>query len=118
MVSQRVVQVLPALSAQRLTGCHVDERGNLLVQASGRSVPAGSLPPGDRDLCFLALKLGLLEQALAAGKAAAVLDDVFAGLPETVRRTAARLLKQLGRAGQILHATADPAFREAADHLV
>ncbi len=116
VVSQRVAQVLAALSSQRLASCLVDDRGNILVQASGRTVPAASLPPNDRDMCFFALKLGLLEHALSAGKAVALVDDAFAGLPEGSRRIVARLLKQLARAGQILHATSDPAFREAADH--
>ncbi len=116
IVSQRVGQLLPALSAQRLAGCLVDERGNVLVQGGGRTVPAGSLPPADRDLCFLALKIGLIEHALSSGKTIALIDDAFSGLPEGARRTVARLLKQLARAGQILHVTSDPAFREAADH--
>jgi len=33
-----------------------------------------------------------------------------------VRRTAGRMLKALARPGQVIHATTDPAFREAADH--
>jgi hypothetical protein len=45
-----------------------------------------------------------------------VADDAFTGLPETVRRVLARLLKQIARPGQLLHATADASFREAADH--
>jgi hypothetical protein len=46
----------------------------------------------------------------------AVLEDAFGGLPDASRRALGRLLKQLGRAGQIVHATADAAFRESADH--
>jgi len=112
----RVGQLLPAISAQRFSGLLVDERGNLLVQGGGRTVPAATLTPADRDLCYVALKVGFLEQALAAAKAVAVLDDAFGGLAEPARRALARLLKQLGRAGQIVHATTDPVFREAADH--
>jgi hypothetical protein len=116
IASQRVAQVLPTLSAQRLGSLFVDDRGNVLVQGGGRTVPASSLPPADRDLCFLALRMGLLEHALSAGKAVALIDDAFSGLPEGIRRAAARLLKQLARGGQILHATSDAVFREAADH--
>jgi hypothetical protein len=112
----RVGQLLPAISAQRLSGFLVDERGNFLVQGGGKSVLAGTLGPADRDLCYLALKVGFLEQALAAGRTVALLDDAFGGIPDAARRTLARLLKQLGRAGQIVHATSDPVFREAADH--
>ena len=115
-IQPRVLQLLPAVSAQRFSALLVDERGNLLVQGGGKTLPVATLAAADRDLCFVALKLGFLEQALAAGKSVAVVEDALGGLPEPVRRTVARLLKQLGRAGQIVHATADPLFREAADH--
>ncbi len=55
-------------------------------------------------------------EALAAGKVVAVSDDAFSGLSEGARRFAARVLKQIARPGQLVHATADPSFKEAADH--
>jgi len=110
-------QVLQALSGNRITGLGVDDRGNLAIEAGGRSSPAASLPPADRDLAFLALKLAVIERALAAGKLVALADDAFAGLPEGARRLAGRILKQLARPGQLVHATADVAFRESADHV-
>ena len=88
-----------------------------MAQRSGQPTAAAALQPGDRDLVFLALKLALIERALAGGKQVAVADDAFAALPETARRLAGRLLKQLARPGQLLHATADIAFRESADHV-
>jgi hypothetical protein len=115
-IQPRVGQLLPALSGQRFSGCLVDERGNVSVQGGGRAVPAGSLPPADRDLVWLAVKLGVLEQALSRGRTVAFLDDAFAGLPDGARRSLAGLLKQLGRIGQIVHATQDPICRQAADH--
>lgn len=115
-LSARASQALAGLSFQRLQALAVDDRAHLAVQAGGRAAPVASLPPADRDLVYLALKLALLEQALAGGKAVAILDEAFAGLSDGARRFAARLLKQLARPGQVLHATADPAFREAADH--
>jgi hypothetical protein len=111
-------QALLGLSFQRLQAIQVDDRGNVLVQSGGRAVAAPSLAPADRDLVWLSLKLAFVEQALAAGKLVAVADDAFAGLSEGARRFAARLLKQLARPGQLLHATSDPSFREAADHAV
>jgi hypothetical protein len=75
-----------------------------------------TLPPADRDVVFLALKLALLEQALATGRQVALVDDAFAALSDGGRRFAAKLLKQVARAGQVIHATVDPAFKEAADH--
>lgn len=117
-VQPRVSQLLPALSGQRLGGCLADDRGNLLVQAAGKISPMASLPSADRDLVFLSVKVGLVEQALAGGRTVAFAEDAFAGLPEQSRRILARLLKQMARAGQIVHATSDPVFREAADHAV
>jgi hypothetical protein len=112
----RIVQVLPAISSQRLSNFFVDERGNLQVQTGGKLVPAVTLTPADRDVCFAVLKLGFVEQGLAAGKAVAVLEDAFAVLPDGSRRVIARLLKQVAKGRQVVHATADPIFREAADH--
>jgi hypothetical protein len=115
-VAQKASQTLSGLSFQRLQGLHVDDRGNIQVQTGGRPVPAMTLPPADRDVVWLALKLAFVEQALAAGKLVAVSDDAFGGLSEGARRFAARLLKQIARPGQLVHATTDPSFKEAADH--
>jgi hypothetical protein len=115
-MQSRIVQVLPALTAQRLANFFVDERGNLQVQMGGKLVPAATLPPADRDACFAVLKLGFAEQGLAAGKAVVVLEDAFGVLPEGARRVLARLLKQVAKGRQVVHATPDPIFREAADH--
>jgi hypothetical protein len=115
-VAQKASAALVGLSFQRLQALQVDDRGNVQVQTGGRPAPALSLAPADRDVVYLSLKLAFLEQALAAGRAVAVADDVFAGLSEGSRRFAARLLKQMARPGQLLHATSDAAFREAADH--
>ena len=109
-------QALSGLTLNRLTGVGSDDRGNVQVVSGGRATPALTLPPGDRDLLYVALKLALLEQAVTSGKTVALLEDAFAGLSDGARRTIGRLLKQAAKAGQILHATSDPAFREAADH--
>jgi hypothetical protein len=115
-VAQRASQALAALSFQRLLGIVVDDRANVQVQSGGRAVAAASLPTADKDLVWLALKLSFVEQGLAAGNAIAVLEDAFGGLTDGARRSAARLLKQIAKPGQLLHATSDPSFREAADH--
>ncbi len=115
-VAQRASQTLAGLSFQRLQGIQVDDRGNVQVQSGGRPVPAMTLAAADKDLVYLALKLAFLEQALAGGKLVAVAEDAFGALSEGSRRFAARLLKQIAKPGQILHATSDPSFREAADH--
>jgi len=115
-LSAKASQAVAAFTLNRLTGIGADDRGNVQVTSGGRPVPALTLAPAERDLVYLALKLALLDQALAAGKAVAVVEDAFAGLSDGVRRTAGRMLKGLARPGQVIHATTDPAFREAADH--
>jgi hypothetical protein len=115
-LAQRASTVLSGLSFQRLQALQADDRGNVQVQIGGRAVPAPSVSPADRDMVFVALKLALMEQAMAGGKLVAVADDAFAGFSEGSRRFAARLLKQIAKPGQVLHATSDPSFREAADH--
>jgi DNA repair exonuclease SbcCD ATPase subunit len=115
-LAARASQAVAGFTLNRLTAVSADDRGNVQVTSGGRAVPAMTLPPGERDLVFLALKVALLEQALAGGRSVALLEDAFAGLSDGVRRTGARLLKALAKPGQVIHATTDPAFREAADH--
>jgi hypothetical protein len=117
-LSVKASQAVAAFTLNRLTGVSADDRGNVQVMSGGRTLPAMTLPPAERDMVYLALKLALLEQALAGGKSVALLEDAFAGLSDGVRRTAGRLIKAQARPGQVLHATTDPAFREAADHQV
>jgi hypothetical protein len=115
-VAQKASHALAGLSSQRLQALQVDDRGNLHVQTGGRPVPVMTLSPVDRDLVWLSLKLAFVEHALSAGKLVALAEDAFVGLPEAARRFAAKLLKQIARPGQLVHATTDPSFREAADH--
>jgi hypothetical protein len=116
-IQNKASQLLQAFSGERLTSLAIDDRGNLLTQASGRTLPAAGLAPVDRDLVFLAMKLALVERGLSDWKLFALADDAFAGLAESARRRAGRAMKQVARPGQLVHATADVAFRESADHL-
>jgi hypothetical protein len=115
-IQGKASQVLSGLSFQRLSALGVDDRGNVQVTQAGRPGPAAALPPADRDLVWLAVKLALLEQGLSGGGRVAIVEDAFGGLSDGARRFAARWLKQIAKGGQIVHATGDPAFREAADH--
>ncbi|MFT3916261.1 MAG: ABC transporter ATP-binding protein [Anaeromyxobacteraceae bacterium] len=116
-VAQKASAHLAGLTFQRLSALQVDDRGNLAAVTGGRPTPASTLSMADRDLLWLALKLAFLERALVETRSVAVVDDAFAGLAEGSRRFVARLLKQLAKPGQIVHATSDPAFKEAADHV-
>jgi hypothetical protein len=107
---------LAALSFQRLAAVQPDDRGGVAVVSAGRPVPPSTLAAADRDVVYLAVKLALVERALAGGKLVAIADDAFGGLSEGARRVAARLLKGIAKPGQLVHATTDPSFRGAADH--
>ncbi|BDG07532.1 hypothetical protein [Anaeromyxobacter paludicola] len=113
-IGPRARQLAGNLSGGRLGAVLLDARGALSVEAGGRAVPAAGLPPPDQDLVYLALKLAAAEREVAGQ--VLVVGEVFDRLPLAARRAAAAFLKQLARAGQVLHATADPVFREAADH--
>jgi hypothetical protein len=115
-VQAKASQALAALSQSRLTAVTADEKGNATISSGGRVAAALTLPAADRDLVWLALRIAFLEAALAAQPGLALADDAFASLPDGARRLAARLLKAAARPGQLLHATTDAAFREAADH--
>lgn len=117
-VVARASQTLSGLSFQRLQALQVDARGLFQVTTGGRPVPAATMVLADRDLVYLAVKLALLEQALAGGKLVALAEDAFTALSDGSRRFAARLLKQIARPGQLVHATSDASFRGAADHAV
>lgn len=115
-VVQKASQALSGISFQRLQAIQVDDRGNVQVQTGGRAVPTMTLSAADKDMVFVALKLAFIERTLAGGKLVAIAEDAFPGFSQGARRFVARLLKQIARPGQILHATSDPSFREAADH--
>jgi hypothetical protein len=115
-VQQKASQALTGITFQRISGVTADDRGNVLATLGGKQVPIATLPAADRDVIFIALKLGFIEAALAKGKAVAYVDDCFGGLSDGARRLVARLLKQMARPGQLIHATSDGAFKEAADH--
>ena len=115
-VEARASEILAVIAGRRLEGLWAHPDGPVVVQPAGGKIRLGELSPEARDRCWTALKLALLEHALARGGTFAVLDGALDGLPLVARRVAAHILKRAARAGQVLHATADPVFREAADH--
>jgi hypothetical protein len=114
-LAARAGELAAALSGGRLSIAL--DGAAVRVVAGGRATPEALAAPGDRDVCWLAARIAVLERALASRPALALADDAFAVLPEGGRRAAARLLKQAARGGQLIHATADAAFQDAADHV-
>jgi hypothetical protein len=111
-------QALQALSGGRLGGVSTDDKATLLANVGGRVEPMARLAPADQDLAYLALRLAMMERVMATSKAMGLVEGGFSAMPEGVRRMMARILKQAARLGQIAHATSEPCFREAAEHVV
>ncbi|HET7752718.1 MAG TPA: hypothetical protein VFK85_02315 [Anaeromyxobacteraceae bacterium] len=115
-VEARASEILAVIAGRRLEGLWADPAGAVVVQPAGGRVAFTQLPLEARDLCWTAMKLALVEHALATGSTFAVVDAALDPLPLVARRVAAHILKRAAKPGQVLHATADAVFREAADH--
>jgi hypothetical protein len=112
----RASELLAVIAGRRLEGLWAHADGQVVVQPAGGKVRFRDLPPEGRDLCWTALKLAILEHAVERGRGFAVVDSALDPLPLVARRVAAHILKRAARSAQVLHATSDAVFREAADH--
>jgi len=116
LMRDRTVQYLTALTDRRYHGLDVDKDGNAVVQAPGRSIPAGELPGRDLDLMYVALRLTLIEKYSAQNKVPVIIEDAFEGLIEGPKLTLlGRMLKHLGTLTQVLHVSGRPRNIAAAD---
>jgi hypothetical protein len=115
-VQARASEVLAVIAGRRIEALWANPDGAVVVQPAGGRVRFRELPAEARDLCWTALKLALIEYGLGSGHGFALVDGALDALPLVTRRVAAHILKRAARSGQVLHATPDPVFREAADH--
>ncbi|MFT3836849.1 MAG: chromosome segregation protein SMC [Myxococcaceae bacterium] len=105
-LKDRCGQYLTALTDRRYHGLELDTAGRATVQAPGRSVPLGEVPPKDVDLIWLGLRLTLVEKYAAVAKVPLVVEDTFAGsIEEAKTPLLLRMLKHLGTQTQVLHVT-------------
>jgi uncharacterized protein YhaN len=72
------------------------------------------LPPKDRNLLLLALRLVLMERYMANHRLFVVYDQELAGLDEVRQLLVLKFLKAMSRAGQVLWVGS--AASELADH--
>lgn len=114
-LSPRATQYLGALTDRRFQGLEADKDGNATVLTSAGKVPAGSLPPKDLDLVYLALRLSLVESYSVRAKVPVILEEAFGSVDEAKLTLVARMLKHLGSLTQVLHVSSAPAFVGAAD---
>jgi hypothetical protein len=104
VMRDRCVQYLVALTDKRYHGVDLDSTGRAVVQAPGRAIGAGELPPKDLDLLYLALRLTIAEKAGAQTKLPVVLEDAFGGVVDLNKQSLfARMLKHIGTLTQVVH---------------
>ncbi|MCP4502207.1 MAG: hypothetical protein GY822_19795 [Deltaproteobacteria bacterium] len=112
MVEGRVGQMLSGLTDQRYTKILFHPRGRIgLVEAmSGQEVGFKDLPPGDKDLLYLALKLSILESYVKKTRMPVFFDSVFDGFPDARDTLHGRILQFLGNLTQVICITKKPAL--------
>lgn len=104
VLRDRCVQYLVALTDKRYHAVDLDANGRATVQAPGRAIAAGELPPKDLDLLYLALRLTLAEKAGAQTKLPVLIEDAFGGVIDVNKQGLfGRMLKHIGTLTQVLH---------------
>jgi hypothetical protein len=115
LIAPRAAQYLAALTERRLSTLEIDAKGQAQVGSAQGKQGAGALPPGDRDLVYLAVKVALMEKYAERARLPYLIDDDFSGFPPAQVALIARVLKHLGTRAQVLHLSASPATEAAAD---
>lgn len=119
VLRDRSVQYLKALSDQRYHGIDIASDGRATIQAPGRAVGAGELPPKDLDLLYLSVRLTLVEKYSGQNKIPVILEDSFATVFEGPKQAlVGRMLKHIGSLTQVLHVTGQGQNVSAADFVV
>jgi hypothetical protein len=108
-LKDRAGQYLSALSARRWSAIELSPTGAAVVEASGQ-VPVSQLDIKETDRVYLALRLALLEKILPICKVPVLVDATVEKEELGKPALLARMLKQLGRLGQVLHVTENAAF--------
>jgi hypothetical protein len=116
----RVAQYLGGLSDRRYGHVLFGPRGEMTVveTASGRAIPFGQLPPGDRDVAYLSLKLTIAEASVRRGRLPIVLERAFDTLSESKDPLLVKMVQFLATATQVVCMTARPGLLAAGEHRI
>jgi hypothetical protein len=115
LIRERVAKYLQALTDRRYTAAEFDKDGNATVVAASGKVSARDLAPRDLDFLYLAIRFTFVEKYNERMKTPIVLEDVFVGMEEPKVLLLGRMLKHIGAQCQVVHVTAHPGIRQAAD---
>jgi hypothetical protein len=104
MLKERVGQYLGGLTDRRFGQVMFGPQGQLtLVEtASGRGVPFVQLPPGDRDIAYLSLKLTICEAVVRRGRLPILLERALETVPPPKDPMNVRMLQYLGGLTQVV----------------
>ncbi|MBW2714366.1 MAG: hypothetical protein JRC77_11540 [Deltaproteobacteria bacterium] len=110
---------LLALSDRRYTGVYRKEEGVYFLERGNElSIPVEEASESALQLILHAVQFALVERAALTTPLPLLLDDPFVGLDPERRQGAVRAVRRLGAVIQVLFATADPSFEQAADLVV
>jgi hypothetical protein len=115
LVSERWAQYAAALTERRVEHLEVDTSGHAFVATQSRRISVGELSARDLDWVYLALRLTIIEKAVAQQPLTVLLEDLAPALDEARLPLLGRMLKHLGALTQVLHVTGHAVFSSASD---
>ena len=112
VLSPRASQYVAALTRQTIVRLAITAEGSLEVQPPppAPALPAASLPPAERDLVDLGLRLAVVELFSPRQPVPLLLDDPFASHPPERIELLGRMLAGLGRLTQVVLFTSQTDF--------
>lgn len=114
----RLAQYLGALTDNRFVGVRALSPGNYhVIAANGAAGPLSGLPMHDRDLIYVAVRLGLCERIAAPSKFPVLFDDPAQLVDVPHRGLFVKMLRALGALTQVLVRTPEAPPASAVDHI-
>ncbi len=107
MIRARASQILAFFADGRFSQMSFTATGapEVLDAASGRAVAYANLPPGDRDLVYLALKIAILEAAVKRARLPVIWEQAFEAFMPQKDPALAKLVAYLASSAQVVMMT-------------
>lgn len=113
-VKARVAQYVSGLSDRRYGEVRLEPGLLIYESTTAQLLPFHTLPPGDKDLIYLALKLTLIEHAVSENPVPVFLDGAFSTFPQGKTPLIVRMLQFLGSKTQVVCITRNEGLQSAA----
>jgi len=103
-LAPRAAQYLGGLSDRRFSQVVFGPKGEVSVVdgATGRALPFGMLPPGDRDVVYLSLKCTVIEAAAKRARVPVIFERAFETIPDVKDPLIVRMVQFLAQGTQVL----------------